>query len=75
MLYIVGIGSGSPDGLTGEAVNAINASSLIVGYTVYNELLQPLFPDKKFYATGMKQERERVEFALEQARCIAGVQR
>ena len=69
MLYIVGIGSGSPDGLTGEAVNAINASSLIVGYTVYNELLQPLFPDKKFYATGMKQERERVEFALEQAAC------
>ena len=69
MLYIVGIGSGSPDGLTGEAVNAINSSSLIVGYTVYCDLLRPVFPDKTFYSTGMRQEKERVRFALEQAVC------
>ena len=69
MLYIVGIGSGSPDGMTGEAVKAAEASSLIVGYTVYCDLLRPLFPDKKYYATGMRQEKERVEFALEQAAC------
>lgn len=69
MLYIVGIGCGSAEGLTGEARDAIESSSLIVGYTVYNELLQPFFPGKKFYATGMKQEKERVIFALEQAVC------
>ena len=67
MLYIVGIGCGSAEGMTGEARKAIECSSLIVGYTVYNELLRPLFPDKEFYATGMRQEKERVIYAIEQA--------
>ena len=69
MLYIVGIGSGSPEGLTGEAVNTINTSSLIVGYTVYCDLLRAVFPDKEYYSTGMRQEKERVVFALEQTAC------
>lgn len=69
MLYIVGTGSGSPTRMTGEAVSAIEHSSLIVGYTLYNELLRPHFPDKRYYSTGMRQEKERVVFALEQAAC------
>lgn len=69
MLYIVGIGCGSPDGLTGEAASAIEHSSLIVGYTVYCDLLRPMFPEKEFYSTGMRQEKDRVNFALEQAVC------
>lgn len=69
MLYIVGIGSGSAEGLTNEAISAIKSSALIVGYTVYNDLLRPIFPDKEFYETGMRQEKERVLFALEQAAC------
>jgi len=69
MLYIVGTGSGSPDGMTGEAVKAIETSALIVGYTVYCDLLRPFFPDKKYFSTGMRQEKERVIFALEQAAC------
>ena len=69
MLYIVGIGSGSPDGMTAEAFNAVKACPLIVGYTVYCDLLRPLFPEKSFRTTGMRQEKERVIFALEQAAC------
>ena len=69
MLYRVGIGSGSPDGLTGEALNALKNCSLVVGYTVYCDLLRPLFPEKEYYSTGMRQEKERVVFALEQAAC------
>lgn len=69
MLYIIGTGSGSPEGMTAEAVNAIKTSSLIVGYTVYNDLLRPMFPEKQYYATGMRQEKERVLYALEQAAC------
>mgnify|MGYP002624588111 CR=1 FL=1 len=69
MLYIVGIGSGSPAGMTGEAVSAIESSSLIVGYSVYSELLRPHFPEKEYYSTGMRQEKERVIFALEKAAC------
>lgn len=67
MLYIIGIGSGSYDGMTGEAAAAIERCPLIVGYTVYNDLLRPHFPDKRYYATGMRQEKERVIYALEQA--------
>ena len=69
MLYIVGIGCGSAEGMTVEARNAIERSALIVGYTVYCELLSNIFPDKKYCSTGMKQEKERVIFALEQAAC------
>lgn len=69
MLYIVGIGCGSAEGMTGEARKAIECSSLIVGYTVYNELLRPLFPGKEYHETGMRQEKERVIYALEQAAC------
>ncbi len=67
MLYIVGTGSGSPESMTAEAITAIKSSDLIVGYTVYNDLLRPVFPEKQYYATGMRQEKERVLFALEQA--------
>ena len=67
MLYIVGMGSGSLGGMTGEAADAIERSTLVVGYTVYNELLRPYFPGKEYYSTGMRQEKERVIYALEQA--------
>ena len=66
-LYIVGFGSGSGDGMTIEARNAIEESDLIVGYTVYVELMKMHFPEKNFYTTSMRQERERVIFALEKA--------
>ncbi|MBP5605687.1 MAG: precorrin-3B C(17)-methyltransferase [Ruminiclostridium sp.] len=67
MLYIIGIGSGSFGGMTDEAVKAVGSCSLIVGYTVYNDLLRPYFPDKEYYSTGMRQERDRVLYALGKA--------
>ncbi len=67
MLYVVGIGAGSRDGMTIAAEKAIISSELIVGYTKYVELLRVHFPEKKYSSTGMKQERERVEFALKEA--------
>lgn len=66
-LYIVGFGAGDSDGMTIEAKNAILESNMVVGYTVYTELMKKCFPEKKFYATAMRQERERVIFALENA--------
>jgi precorrin-3B C17-methyltransferase len=66
-LYIVGFGAGNYDGMTIAAEKAIKSSNLIVGYTVYVELLREYFPEKDFMSTPMKQERERVIFALEQA--------
>ena len=67
MLCVVGIGAGSRDGMTIAAEKAIISSELIVGYTKYVELLREHFPEKKYSSTGMKQERERVEFALKEA--------
>lgn len=67
MLYVVGIGAGSREGMTVAALNAIGRSELIVGYTKYVELVRVVFPEKEFASTGMRQERERVEFALREA--------
>lgn len=66
-LYIVGFGCGSREGMTIEAEKAIWHSDLVVGYTVYTELLREFFPEKEFYSTAMRQEKQRVEYALEQA--------
>lgn len=67
MLYVVGFGSGSRENMTVEAERVILESDIIVGYTAYTDILKKYFPDKKYYSTGMKQERERVIYALETA--------
>lgn len=68
-LYIVGFGAGNYEGMTVEAIRAIEKSDLIVGYTVYAELIQKYFPEKIYYSTPMRQERDRVIYALEKASC------
>lgn len=66
-LYVVGFGCGSREGMTLEAQTAVEKSGLIVGYTVYTELLQQFFPEKEYYCTAMRQEKERVRYALSEA--------
>lgn len=66
-LFVVGIGAGNYDGLTVGAVKALQSAGLIVGYTVYCELIQPFFPDKEFLSTPMMKEIERCRIALEHA--------
>lgn len=66
-LYIVGFGAGGADGMTANAEKAVAASDLIVGYTVYTELLKEIFPDKEYFSTPMKQEIERCKAALNEA--------
>ena len=58
-LKIVGTGPGRIDEMTARAGRAIKEADIIVGYTLYNELLQKEFPDKEYYATPMRQETER----------------
>ncbi len=66
-LKIVGTGPGRIDEMTGRAGRAVEEADIIVGYTLYNELLQKKFPDKEYYATPMRQETERCRYALEKA--------
>lgn len=67
MLYVVGFGPGDLGGMTLDAQAAIIKSDIIVGYTVYTELLKKNHPEKQYFTTGMKCEKERVEYALEKA--------
>ncbi|MDE7137655.1 MAG: precorrin-3B C(17)-methyltransferase [Ruminococcus sp.] len=67
-LYVVGFGGGSREGMTVEAETAIKKSDLIVGYTVYTDLVKKIFPEKEYISTGMRQERDRVELALKESR-------
>ena len=41
-LYVIGFGPGNKEGMTLEAERALQESDLIVGYTVYVELLLQL---------------------------------
>ena len=47
-LYVIGFGPGNKEGMTLEAERALQESDLIVGYTVYVELLKEMFPCKEF---------------------------
>lgn len=67
-LYIVGTGPGSIKHLTEAAREAIAASSTIVGYNNYIDLIQPLVDGKQIISTGMMQEVERCRVAIRLAR-------
>ena len=64
---MVGFGGGNEDGMTVECRKVLEKSELIVGYTKYVELVRNIFPEKNFFSTGMRQERERVRTALDEA--------
>ena len=66
-LYVVGIGPGKFEGMTHEAAQALETSDVIVGYTVYVDLVKAHFPNKTFLTTPMRREVERVELALAEA--------
>ena len=66
-LYVVGLGPGGADGMTVRAKNVLQASDVIVGYTVYIDLVRADFPDKEFLSTPMRKEVDRVRLALETA--------
>lgn len=63
-LYVVGIGPGSYEGITLRARQALEESEVIIGYTVYVDLLKDHYPGKQFLTTPMRQETERVRLAL-----------
>ena len=66
-LSVVGIGPGSYDDMTIRAARALDSSDVIVGYTVYCDLVRPHYPDKDYISTPMMTEEKRVRMALEKA--------
>jgi precorrin-3B C17-methyltransferase len=66
-IYVVGMGPGAESMMTPEAVAALEASDVIVGYTVYLDLLGERFADKEFLSTPMRQETKRCRMCFEKA--------
>lgn len=66
-LYVVGMGPGAYEQMTIKAVRVLESCDVIVGYTVYTELLQSYFPEKAYLTTPMKQEVKRCEMAFAEA--------
>lgn len=64
MIWIVGFGPGDRRHMTIEAQEAIESADVIVGYSGYNALMKPLFPDKEYVETGMRGEVKRCEEAV-----------
>lgn len=67
-VYVVGIGPGAYEQMTIKAAKTLKKCDVIVGYTVYAELLKEHFPDKEFLTTPMRQEVERCRMAFEEAK-------
>ena len=53
-LYVVGIGPGAYEKMTIEAAEALKNSDVIIGYTVYVDLVKEHFAGKEFLTTPMK---------------------
>ena len=66
-IYIIGIGPGAEEMMTGEAISALENSDIIIGYTVYVKLLGERFATKEMLTTPMRQETERCKLCFEEA--------
>ena len=66
-ITVIGLGPGDPGMMTYEAREALEEAELICGYTVYVELVKPLFPEKEYFTTPMRKETDRCVAALEKA--------
>lgn len=66
-LYVIGIGPGAYEEMTLRAHKALESCDLIVGYSVYVELVRPHFPEKEYFVTPMRGEAERCRYALQKA--------
>lgn len=67
MISIVGMGPGTESMMTDQAVKALDRADVIIGYTVYLDLLGDRYAGKEFMSTPMKQEVERCRMCFEQA--------
>lgn len=67
LLYVVGIGPGASDMMSAQADEILKKSDVIVGYTVYVELIKSRYPNAVYRTTPMKRELERCHLAYAEA--------
>lgn len=66
-IYVVGIGPGEYEQMTMRAANALQSCDVIIGYTVYVDLVKEHFAGKEFLTTPMTKEVDRCVLAFEEA--------
>ena len=54
--------------MTVQAKKVLDACPVIIGYTVYIDLVRPLFPEKQFLSTPMRKEADRCKMAFEEVK-------
>ena len=64
-LYVVGIGPGSRENMTLRALAALEDADIIVGYSVYTDLIRPMLPEKEYLETPMRKEADRCRMAID----------
>ncbi len=64
---MIGIGPGSLEDMSPRAQQAVADATRVVGYTKYVELIEELIKDKEVVSTGMMQEIDRCQKALDLA--------
>ena len=67
-LIVVGIGPGDYENMTVRADRALQSCDVIIGYTVYVDLVRDRYHDKEFFETPMTRETERCQIAIDEAR-------
>lgn len=63
-IYLVGMGPGKEEMMTGEALKALEAADVIIGYTVYIKLLGERFADKKMQDNSNETGRRTLQIVL-----------
>ena len=66
-IYVVGLGPGADSQMTIYAEDVLRRCPIIVGYTVYVDLVKEKYPGKQFLTTPMRQEVKRCRMAFEEA--------
>lgn len=68
MIYVVGIGPGSKEMMTLQAIEALKKADVIVGYKTYVDLVTEFCQGKEVVVNGMRGEVERCKEAIEIAK-------
>lgn len=66
-IYVAGIGPGEYESMTLRVEKILKGCDVIVGYTVYVNLIREHFPGKELLTTPMRQEEERCRMAFSEA--------
>lgn len=66
-VYVVGIGPGDFEQMTVKAARVLKESDVIIGYTVYIDLVRDHLPGKEFLYTPMTKEADRCRMAFSEA--------